>query len=130
MGSLQYDGVIVQFDDRLLAHLQIVIVQKLRHGESFVMSWKDSAEVGDGRSAIWMHPGQSLYFKFAGGRLSTINPQWLDSLSASANSSRGLVVITEQEASGKDAAVAEGQVVYRTGGPTYTKADPASPDPK
>ena len=30
MGTLQYDGVLVEFDDRLLAHLQIVIVQKIQ----------------------------------------------------------------------------------------------------
>ena len=56
MGTLQYDGVLVEFDDRLLAHLQIVIVQKIRRGESFLMSWRDAAETGDGHSAIWIHP--------------------------------------------------------------------------
>ena len=47
MGSLTYDGIVVQFEDRVLTHLQIVIVQKLRKGESFLMSWRDADSVGD-----------------------------------------------------------------------------------
>lgn len=124
MGSLQYDGVIIQFEDRLLAHLQIVIVQKLRRGESFLMSWKDSNEVGDGRSAIWLHPVQPLYFKFFGSRAATINPQWLESLTDSANSSRGLVVTEELERNnGKTPPVATAKSVHRIDGPSYTKVD-------
>ena len=66
MGSLQYDGVTIEFEDRLLAHLQIVIGQKIRRGESFFMAWRDSDDVGDGHSSIWIHPSQNLYFKFSG----------------------------------------------------------------
>ena len=77
MGTLQYNGTIVEFDDRLLAHLQIVIVQKISRGESFLMSWGDSAETGDGHSAIWIHPTHNLYFTFTGGRNPTINRTWL-----------------------------------------------------
>ncbi|HEX4401794.1 MAG TPA: ATP-dependent DNA ligase [Galbitalea sp.] len=83
-------------DDRALTHLQIVIVNKLRKGESFVMSWKDSPDVGDGRSAVWMHPHMLLYFKFDGGRVPAINEEWLAELAESADSSRGLVVTAER----------------------------------
>jgi hypothetical protein len=95
MGSLTYDGMVVHMDDRVLTHLQVVIINKLRKGESFVMSWKDSPDVGDGRSAVWMHPQMLLYFKFEGGRVPTINNEWLAELVASADSSRGLVVTAE-----------------------------------
>ena len=40
MGALVYETMVIPFEDRLLAHLQIVIVNKLRRGESFVMSWR------------------------------------------------------------------------------------------
>jgi hypothetical protein len=109
MGSLQYDGVLVEFDDRLLAHLQIVIVQKIRRGESFLMSWRDAPETGDGHSAIWIHPTQNLYFKFSGSRNPSINQEWLEKLMASANSSRGLLVMREEgggHATDADVAVA------------------------
>lgn len=98
MGTLQYDGVLVEFEDRMLAHLQIVIVQKIRRGESFLMSWRDATETGSGHSAIWIHPSQSLYFKFSGSRNPAINQEWLEQLLLSANSSRGLLVIKEGSA--------------------------------
>lgn len=95
MGSLTIDGIVVQFEDRVLTHLQIVIVQKLRKGESFLMSWRDSDSVGDGRSSAWIHPSLSLYFKFSGSRVPAINRDWLASLMASANGSQGLIVTSE-----------------------------------
>jgi hypothetical protein len=88
--------LVVQIDDRVLAHLQIVIVKKLRRGESFVMSWKDSPSVGDGRSAIWLHPTIPIHFKFEGGRVPSINEAWLEELTASANGPRGLIVTQEE----------------------------------
>ena len=97
MGSLTYDRVIVEIDDRTLAHLQLVIVQKLRRGESFLLSWRDSAEVGSGRSSIWLNPAIPLYFKFAGGRAATLNRQWIEDLSRSANSAQGLVIVSEDD---------------------------------
>ena len=97
MGSLTYDRVVVEIDDRTLAHLQVVIVQKLRRGESFLLSWRDSAEVGSGRSAIWLNPAIPLYFKFAGGQAATLNRQWIEDLSRSANSAQGLVIVSEDD---------------------------------
>lgn len=96
MGTLTYDSTNIEFDDRLLAHLQIVIVNKLRRGESFVMSWRDSVDVGDGRSAIWLDPSIPLYFKFDGSRVPSIDRDWLGRLGASADGTRGLIVVNEE----------------------------------
>ncbi|MGN7798849.1 DUF7882 family protein [Leifsonia sp. 22587] len=95
MGTLRYDGVMIEFEDRLLAHLQIVIAQKVRRGESFFMAWRDSPETGDGHSSIWIHPTQNLYFKFSGSRFPKINSDWVEALMNSANSSKGLLIMTE-----------------------------------
>ena len=95
MGSLTYDRVVVEIDDRTLAHLQLVIVQKLRRGESFLLSWQDSAAVGSGRSSIWLNPAIPLYFKYAGGHAATLNRQWIEDLGRSANSAQGLVIVSE-----------------------------------
>ncbi|WP_174844649.1 ATP-dependent DNA ligase [Cryobacterium ruanii] len=95
MGSLTYDRVIVEIEDRTLAHLQFVIVQKLRRGESFLLSWHDSAGVGSGRSSIWLNPAIPLYFKYVGGHAATLNRQWIEDLSRSANSAPGLVIVSE-----------------------------------
>ena len=95
MGSLRYDGQWVEFDDDVLAHLQIVVVGKLRRGESFLMSRRDSAERGDGRSAVWLHPSQNLVFHFSDIEV-PINDAWIDQLTRSANSSGGLVVARQR----------------------------------
>jgi hypothetical protein len=95
MGSISYDGLIVDVDDRTLTHLQIVIVNKLRRGDNFLMSWKDAPNAGSGRSSIWLHPNVLIHFKFDGSKVPTINPQWLAELTASGESSLGLVVTAE-----------------------------------
>ena len=59
------------------------------------MSWLDAFEAGDGRSSIWLHPDGHYYFRFAGSRTPQINSEWLRTLVESAESSRGLVVRTE-----------------------------------
>ena len=97
MGTLQYNGSLVEFDDRLLAHLQIVIVQKIRRGESFLMSWGDRSETGAGHSAIWIHPTHNLYFTFANGGNPRINRAWLSELTNSANSAGGMLVTEEPD---------------------------------
>jgi len=98
MGTLTYDGLLVHMDDRVLSHVQIVVVQKLRRGESFLMSWRDSDTVGDGRSSIWLSDSIPLYFKFAGGHSALINRDWIEQLCRSADSARGLVIMSEHDA--------------------------------
>jgi hypothetical protein len=95
VGTLIYDGSVIEFEDRLLAHLQIVIVQKLRHGEAFPMSWLNSLSIGDGRSSIWLDRTIPLRFNFVGSRVPSINRDWIAALSESASSSTGLIVINE-----------------------------------
>jgi hypothetical protein len=92
VGTLAHGGVAVDFEDRLLAHLQIVIVQRFRRNEPLLMSWLDSQSVGDGRSSLWMTPDQPVYFKFAGSRVPVIDEAWLRLLTESAASSTGLIV--------------------------------------
>lgn len=99
MGKLTYDSTLgVDFDDRVLAHLQLVIGAKLRRGESFYFSWRDDPAIGDGRSTLWLHPRISLVFKYAGGRQPSINRAWVDALMSTANSPGGLVLVPEPEA--------------------------------
>lgn len=92
MGTLTYMSAVVEFDDRTLSHLQIVIMQKFRRGESFPMSWLDSVSIGDGRSAVWLTPTTPIFFKFDGSRVPTVDQEWLDRLTRSAESPRGLIV--------------------------------------
>ena len=98
MGYLSYDNHDFTIDDRTLAHLHVVIVNKLRHGQSFAMSWKDSSSSGGGRTSIWLHPMVSIRFHFDGSRTPALNRDWLALLADSADSSRGLVVESEEHA--------------------------------
>jgi hypothetical protein len=98
MGKLIYDSTMsTDFEDRLLAHLQIVIGLKLRRNESFYFGWRDNPETGDGRSVIWMHPALPLRYKYLGGRIPAINRAWIEALTATANSTGGLQVVPEPE---------------------------------
>ena len=115
MGSLTYHNTVVTFDDQVLAHLQIIIVNKLRRHESFAMSWRDSEEVGDGRSAIWLDPSIPLYFKFDGSRSPRIDREWIES----ANSSRGLIVT---DAEGKPAGASRPFAAHTTTGQDPTRS--------
>ncbi|GAB3806243.1 hypothetical protein GCM10028798_28910 [Humibacter antri] len=85
----------VEFDDRLLTHLEIVIVNKFRRRESFLMSWLDDISIGSGRSSMWMSAEVPVYFKYLGSRIPAINREWLQLMEAGANGPRGLVVLNE-----------------------------------
>jgi hypothetical protein len=99
VGKLIYDSSLtVDFDDRVIAHLQVVIGAKLRRGESFTFSWKDDGQLGDGRTSIWIHPAVPLVFKSFGGRPPAINRRWVEALMMSANSASGLQLLPEPAA--------------------------------
>jgi len=95
MGTLLYDGSKAVFEDRLLAHLHIVIVQKLRRGEGFTMSWVNATAIGSGRTSIWLDRTIPLRFDFSGSRVPAINRDWVEALQRSADSSTGLIVTDE-----------------------------------
>ena len=97
MGKILYgdSGTEVVFDDRAMAHLQLVIGAKLRRGEGFFFSWKDDPSVGDGRSSIWLSNAIPLYFRYSGSKPVTINRDWLEILTLSANSTTGLQFTAE-----------------------------------
>ncbi|WP_022891531.1 hypothetical protein [Agromyces subbeticus] len=79
------------FDDRVLAHLQMVMTNKLRRQESFSFSWQEER----GWIAIWIHPSVSLQFIYTGNREPALNMRWLDLLAEAANSVAGLVPVPE-----------------------------------
>lgn len=99
MGKLIYGspGDEIDFEDRLLAHVQVAVITKLRRDEKFAMSWNHGVDAGSGHSTIWLHPGIPLRFKFSGNRTPTLNRAWLEALLSSANSSNGLHMVPEPD---------------------------------
>ncbi|MFZ4894233.1 hypothetical protein ACL9RL_07270 [Plantibacter sp. Mn2098] len=92
MGTLNYAGSSFEFDDRTLAHLKIIIVQKLRRRESFILSWQHHTENGGGRSSIWITDGAPIYFKFHGSKSVSLNREWLDRMMSTTHTVYGLVL--------------------------------------
>lgn len=83
-----------QFDERVLAHLQVVILNKLRRRESFAFSWEEPR----GFVSIWVHPSVALQFIYSGNRAPSLNRAWLELLAESANSTGGLHPLPEPPA--------------------------------
>jgi hypothetical protein len=92
VGTLYYGATRtpIRIDDRLLAHLREVITAKMRRGEPFLLSWIDSAEVGLGRSSVWIHPTCDLHYKFDGGTPPKLDPVLLDQLNVDSLQARGI----------------------------------------
>lgn len=99
MGALFYGDarVAIPIEDRALAHLQVVILSRLRRGESFAFSWDKPSSDGNGRGTIWLHPAIALAFDFSGGREASINRSWIDELLVTSMSMAGLRVIPEPD---------------------------------
>lgn len=98
MGKFIYDGLVkVDFEDRLLLHLQMVIAAKLRRGEAFNFTWKDDSSIGDGRTTVWVHPRCSIVYKFYGSRRPAVNRAWIEALAYTANSPTGLYIVPEPQ---------------------------------
>lgn len=96
MGKFIYDGLVkVDFEDRLLLHLQMVIAAKLRRGEPFNFTWKDDSSIGDGRTTVWMHPRTSIVYKYYGSRRPGVNRAWIEALAYTASTPAGLHIIPE-----------------------------------
>jgi hypothetical protein len=96
MGKLTYEGTVrADFDDRTLAHLQLVIGTKLRRGEPFHFTWREDVSIGGGRTTIWIHPHCSLVYKYYGSRRPQLNAAWIDALAYTANSPAGLHLVPE-----------------------------------
>jgi len=105
MGRFIYDTVsnAVDIDDRTLAHLRIVVMNKLRRSESFMFD----VEVGDGsgRRSFWMHPSVPIQFHFYGSRQPRINRVWVEDLMLAASGPNGLAITPEPN---EDTLVEEG----------------------
>jgi hypothetical protein len=104
MGILRYSasGIEVEFEDRVLTHLQIAMGTKLRRGESFFLNWKDDPKVGDGRSSIWVEASIPLAFSYSSTAKQDINRRWLTALTESSESLHGMQLMDEPAPGGED----------------------------
>lgn len=108
MGTFHYGEALsaTEFDDRLLAHLQLAMFTKLRRGESFVFSWDISREAGSGHNAVWISPAVPIRFTYPTRNREPINRAWLEALLRTANSVAGLRIVDESAADAESPAQA------------------------
>lgn len=98
MGTIYYGGSAtpIHIEDRVLAHLKVVVATKLRRGESFTVSWQHPEGETRGRSTIWLHPSIPLRFVFDDPEPTELNRAWIEELAQSASSSGGIQLTEEQ----------------------------------
>jgi hypothetical protein len=98
VGRFTYqESVGVEIEDRALAHLQVVILDKLRRNESFAFTWREDASLGDGRTTVWVSSASSLVFKYHGSRAPQLSGAWLEALATIANGTTGLHLVPEPD---------------------------------
>lgn len=97
MGTFTYGpaSIDVTLDDRLLAHLRIVIVAKLRRAECFLFTWTDDSGPVPVEESLWMHPAVAMRFRIEKPATMTMNKDWLAVLAHAANSGSGLTARPE-----------------------------------
>ncbi|OAH50284.1 hypothetical protein [Microbacterium oleivorans] len=97
MGRITIGKASVKLDDRSIAHLELVIVAKLRRRESFVFTWRHDVSLGGGRESKWVSPESDIDFRFDSRARTMINPAWVEALMSSANSPAGLWIVPEPD---------------------------------
>ena len=98
VGTLTYDSrLTAEFDDRTLAHLQVVIWSKLRRGEAFAFTWVDDSREPR-RTSMWCAPTIPMVFQYDQPESPDLNMRWMELLTKSANSGAGLRLLPEPEA--------------------------------
>jgi len=93
MGKLIYGAASTAFevDDRTLAHIEMVILAKLRRNENFALTIESAK---NGRTTLWLATQTDLQFVHSGLQ-QEINREWLDQLVDSANTPSGLQLLPE-----------------------------------
>jgi hypothetical protein len=95
LGILRYHNEEFELDDRILAHMQVVISTKLRRAENFFLSWSIAASNGSGRHAIWIDNGVPLHITFSGSKVPTLNREWIEAMILNAAASGGVQLTDE-----------------------------------
>ena len=92
MGTLHFGSTRtpLHLDDRLLAHLEIVITSKLRRGEGLLLWWVQPGDDTPRRGACWITSATELLYLFDSVDVVAIDRDELERLSVESNSSRGI----------------------------------------
>ena len=82
MGVFVYDeSRAIHLDDRVLAHLQIVVIDKLRRREAFALNLRSDGVM----VTMWLTSFSALQFIYEGNRQPRINWPWVELLAGEAS---------------------------------------------
>lgn len=97
MGKLTYGAIQreIEMDDKLLAHIEMIVLSRLRRNNAFALRWIEKIEVGDGRRTIWISPSSDLYFEYDKHEQPELDRVLLDKLAAAADSNLGVNLRTD-----------------------------------
>lgn len=91
MGRLIYrDRASFDIDDRILAHLRIVVMNKLRRNEGFMLQLP--VNEGVRQASLWIHASNALVMQFYGGREPSIDRELIDQMMHDASGADGLTL--------------------------------------
>lgn len=98
MGRLLYGSppTVHVFDDRDLAHLQVVITTRFRRAENFLLTIDGDA--GTPRRELWMNPAIPTQYEYDTVRPPVLNTDWLRLLTSESNGRAGLHLVPEPQA--------------------------------
>lgn len=92
MGQFIYNSTTsFELDDRVLAHLQVVIINRLRRRESFAFDLLDKSHL----VTLWIDERTALEFRYSGNRPPSINTHWIEEMAEEAGI-HGLLRITPE----------------------------------
>ena len=92
MGFLVYDTTrAIVVEDRVLAHLQVVIIDKLRRAENFGLNLRSENHI----VMMWVTRSARLQFVYEGNRRPRINDAWVELMASEAGLTGSLQLLPE-----------------------------------
>lgn len=86
-----------EIDDRALAHLHVVLTNKLRRGEPFFLHLPASSGTAGsgGVRSLWVHPALAIVLHYYGSRTPALNRLWIEQLMVASSGPNGLTLTAE-----------------------------------
>jgi hypothetical protein len=92
MGFLVYDTTrAIAVEDRVLAHLQVVIIDKLRRAENFGLNLRSENRI----VMMWVTRSARLQFVYEGNQRPRINNAWVELMASEAGLTGTLQLLPE-----------------------------------
>jgi hypothetical protein len=86
-----------EIEDRALAHLHVVLTNKLRRAEPFFLHLPATTGTpgSGGIRSLWIHPSLPIVLHYYGSRPPALNRVWVEQLMSGASGPNGLTLTAE-----------------------------------